>query len=62
MKNLFKELLGLFLNLYSLSVVIFTIYFNWKFIQEHGVIPWIAFGELIATLKALIWPFFIFSR
>jgi hypothetical protein len=51
---------GGLLIVYQLSVVLFALYFNYLYARENGFIQWIFFGEIIATLKALIWPVFIF--
>ena len=56
MQNLFIGLLVI----YGISVGIFGLYFNWLYAVEHGFIAWVFFGEIIATLKALVWPYFVF--
>lgn len=35
-------------------------YFNWQYAKEHGFWQWIFFGEVIATFKAVLWPYFLF--
>ena len=46
---------------YGISVAVFTLYYNWLFAKTNGFIAWLFFGEIIATLKALIWPLFEFN-
>ena len=55
-----KFLIGL-LIIYGISVGIFGIYYNWLYANEHGFIAWLFFGEVIASLKALVWPLFEFN-
>ena len=45
--------------IYGISVDIFGVYFNWLYANENGFLAWLFFGEIIASLKALVWPFFI---
>ena len=45
--------------IYGISVAIFGVYFNWLYANENGFFAWLFFGEIIASLKALVWPFFI---
>ena len=55
-----KILIGL-LIIYGISLGIFGIYYNWLYANEHGFIAWLFFGEVIASLKALVWPLFEFN-
>ena len=55
-----KILTGL-LIVYGISVGIFGLYYNYLYAIEHGFIAWVFFGEIIATLKALVWPLFEFN-
>ena len=55
-----KILMGI-LIIYGISVGIFGIYYNWLYANEHGFVAWLFFGEVIASLKALVWPLFEFN-
>jgi hypothetical protein len=46
---------------YGFGVVIFGFYYNWLYAQQNGFVAWFFFGEIIATLKALIWPLIEFN-
>ncbi len=46
---------------YGISVGIFTLYYNYLYAIEHGFLAWVFFGEIVATLKALVWPLFEFN-
>lgn len=48
------------LVIYGISVMIMGAYYNWKYAVENGFIQWLFLGEIVASLKALIWPFFVF--
>ena len=37
----------------------FVLYFNYTFAIENGFVAWVFFGEIVATFKGLLWPFFI---
>ncbi len=45
--------------LYLISAGIMGLYFNWIFAVENGFWAWLFFGEIVATLQGLFWPFFI---
>lgn len=47
--------------IYGISVAIFGLYYNWLFATTNGFWAWLFFGEIIASLKALIWPLFEFN-
>lgn len=56
----FVNFLKLLFSLYMISIGFFAIYFNYLFAIKHGFLSWVFFGEIISSLKAIIWPFFIF--
>ena len=45
--------------IYGITVAVFGLHFNWLYAVENGFWAWLFFGELIASAKALVWPFFI---
>ena len=45
----------------GLIIAIFALYYNWLYAKTHGFIAWLLFGEIIASLKALVWPLFEFN-
>lgn len=52
---------GLFpLIIYSIGVAITVPYFNYLYAHEHGFLAWLFLGEVVATLKSLIWPYYVF--
>ena len=49
------------LYLYFIPMIIAASYYNWTYARENGFGKWLAFGELTATGKAIIWPYYFFS-
>ncbi|MDD3525310.1 MAG: hypothetical protein PHQ41_11520 [Candidatus Cloacimonetes bacterium] len=35
--------------------------FNWRYAREHGFVSWICLGEVVATFKAAVWPYYAFT-
>ena len=56
-----ERLISILLIVYLISVSVFALYYNYLYAQEHGFWAWLLFGEIIATLKALVWPLFEFN-
>lgn len=48
------------LGVYALGVLVFGLYYNYEYANEHGFLAWVMFGEVIATAKSLFWPILIF--
>ena len=55
-----EKLLSLIWGVYCVGVVVSGLYFNWVYATEHGFIAWFFLGEIVATLKAFVWPVFLF--
>jgi hypothetical protein len=34
-------------------------YYNWQYAKENGFLKWVILGEVVATTKALAWPYFL---
>jgi hypothetical protein len=32
--------------------------FNWQYARQHGFVSWFCLGEVVATAKATIWPYY----
>jgi hypothetical protein len=52
-----ERALNLFIYAYGAGVLIFGLIYNWHYFVEHGFWAWFVFGEIIASFKALVWPF-----
>ena len=45
---------------YFIPTFFFVPYYNWKYAKEKGFVKWVLLGEVVATAKAFVWPYFIF--
>ncbi len=52
----------LLLYVYVIGAILSGVYFNWQFAKENGFLKWILLGELIPTLKASIWPYYLVNH
>jgi hypothetical protein len=43
--------------LWLVGATISSPYYNYQYARKHGVMAWLFFGELIATLESRSWPF-----
>jgi hypothetical protein len=57
-KSSMPMVLSALMSLYMISTFIAAPYFNWRYIQDHGFLDWILWGEIKPTAEALIWPYF----
>lgn len=63
MKKVWEYAITIIFGAYILSVtMVFTPYYNWQYAKSFGVVKWILFGEVIATAKAVVWPYFVFVQ
>lgn len=44
---------------FAIAGFIFTPYYNWQYAKDHGFVNWIFLGEVVPTLKAMVWPYFL---
>jgi len=45
-------------SVYIVVAILSAPLFNWRYAREHGVWSWLCFGEIVATAKAAIWPYY----
>lgn len=45
----------------GLALVIFVPYYNYAFARDNGFFKWFMFGEVVATAKAIVWPYFLLT-
>jgi len=55
LENIFMAALYIYMTIAGFA----ALYFNYLYAVENGFIAWVFFGEIIATFKGLLWPFFI---
>lgn len=57
-----KRILELaFLVYVALAILVFTPYYNWQYAKTNGFMRWITLGQVVPTMKAAIWPYYVFS-
>lgn len=54
-----ENLVKVALIAYAVPTTPALVYFNWQFANENGFVAWLFLGQIVPTLKALAWPFFI---
>ena len=59
MKAFFQKIISTFIWLYFIVFLIYAPYYNWDYAKTHGFVKWLLFGEVVATSKAMIWPYFV---
>lgn len=59
-RNILTSILTGMFYIYFISTIVFVPYYNWTYAKENGFIKWLVFGELIATGKGIIWPYYMF--
>jgi hypothetical protein len=45
--------------IYVGGLMISLLLFNYQYAREHGFVEWLAFGEIVPSLKATIWPYYV---
>jgi len=60
-EKIFNNIIGTVVGLYFMAAfLLFTPYYNWDYAKTHGFMEWVFFGEIVATGKAIAWPYFVF--
>lgn len=60
--NLFSKIVvGVAVLCFLVASIIFAPLYNWRYARENGVVKWVLFGEIVATAKAVIWPYYVFA-
>jgi hypothetical protein len=57
-----QKFLSLVLSPYIVTIGLAATYYNWEYARTHGFLPWVFFGEIVPTAKALVWPYFTFHK
>lgn len=58
MKKIFQKVALVILYVYFLVAMLAATLFNWRYAREHGVVSWVCLGEVVATAKAAVWPYY----
>src|SRR4051812_4230303 len=43
---------------YLLGIVCSVPYFNYQYARSNGFVAWLFFGEIVPSLKGVVWPVF----
>jgi len=57
-----KMAVGLVVLYFGVASIIFAPLYNWRYASENGVVKWILLGEVAATAKAIISPYYVFAE
>ena len=58
MKNAFQKIGHIIWYAYLVITMLTVPVFNWRYAREHGFVSWLLFGEVVATFKAVVWPYY----
>jgi hypothetical protein len=62
MKKLFRRVFGsiggFLIAIHGVGIVISDFVFSYRYIKEHGLFEWLFLGEIVTTLKAVVWEIF----
>lgn len=61
-KGIGGNILGFLFAIYIMVSLIITPYNNWEYAKNNGFVKWFLFGEVVATVKAFGWPYFVFKK
>ncbi|MBA4419171.1 MAG: hypothetical protein C0392_14880 [Syntrophus sp. (in: bacteria)] len=66
-KNAFMKIVTSALSIvvalyFLLATFVFTPLYNWQYARDNGFVKWVMLGELVATVKAFIWPYYFFAN
>ncbi len=60
-RGLLRFLQSLIMIYFFGSLTFATPYYNWQYAKDNGFIKWAFGGEIIATAKAFVWPYFVLT-
>jgi hypothetical protein len=60
--KLFRWLAVAIFWIYLIGVMVSAPVYNWKYANENGFFRWLMLGEIIATSKSIIWPYFLINN
>lgn len=62
----FKSILGKIFSFlficYMYTMFVAVPWMNWNYARENGFMKWLIFGEIVATAKGFIWPYYAYNK
>lgn len=59
-EKIIKIIIYVLLVIYIIPFNYFMFYYNWEYAKKNGFVSWLCFGEVVATTKSIIWPYYVF--
>ena len=59
-RNPIGKLIVVIFFLYIAACSLFVPLFNWQYARDNGYVKWVFLGEVVSTLKGVVWPYYIF--
>src|SRR5690242_2643510 len=47
---------------YFIGAILSGAYFNWTYARDHGFLKWLLLGQIVPTMKAAAWPYFVLAE
>jgi hypothetical protein len=60
--GILAKCLAVLLWVYLIGLALAMPYFNWVYATTHGFTKWLFFGEVVATFRAVAWPYHLLLR
>jgi len=59
-KKIIRIVIYILLAIYLIPLIVILPYYNWDYAKKNGFVSWLCFGEVVATAKSIIWPYYVF--
>lgn len=56
-----RSILSFAIFIYIMAAGICGLWFNYDYAKRHGFVEWLLFGEVVATAKAFVWPYYVYE-
>jgi len=61
MRSILGSILSIAISIYIMAASICGLWFNYDYAKKHGFVEWFFFGEVVATAKAIVWPYYVYK-
>ncbi len=59
-RNIKGVFFSIVFTIYLIGLILATPYFNYQFIKSNSFISWLFLGEIAPTIKAALWPYYLY--